>query len=59
MSYLNNQKANYDKFPHIDVAGFAGQSWQGWDNLFDAVDSKIQTLGSRQNRTGGRLLPGR
>ncbi|MDV5169867.1 class I mannose-6-phosphate isomerase [Photobacterium rosenbergii] len=45
MSYLNNQKANYDKFPHIDVAGFAGQSWQGWDNLFDAVDSKVHALG--------------
>ncbi|KHT61970.1 mannose-6-phosphate isomerase [Photobacterium gaetbulicola] len=45
MSYLNNQKANYDKFPHIDVAGFVGQSWQGWDNLFDAVSSKIHALG--------------
>ncbi|MGF1735529.1 class I mannose-6-phosphate isomerase [Photobacterium satsumensis] len=45
MSYLNNQKANYDKFPHVDVTGFAGQSWQGWDNLFDAVDSKIHALG--------------
>ncbi|WEM44858.1 class I mannose-6-phosphate isomerase (plasmid) [Photobacterium sp. DA100] len=44
MSYLNNQKANYDKFPHIDVAGFVGQSWQGWDNLFDAVGSKIHAL---------------
>ncbi|MGR5063189.1 class I mannose-6-phosphate isomerase [Photobacterium sp. DNB22_13_2] len=44
MSYLNNQKANYDKFPHVDVTGFAGHSWQGWENLFDAVDSKIHAL---------------
>ncbi|WP_261837120.1 class I mannose-6-phosphate isomerase [Vibrio ishigakensis] len=40
MTYLTG-KANYDKFPHIEVKGHESQSWQGWNSICDAIATKL------------------
>ncbi|GAK82669.1 mannose-6-phosphate isomerase class I [Vibrio ponticus] len=39
MKYIDTP-SNYDKNPYINVMGFSGHAWQGWDAIWDAIKSK-------------------
>lgn len=36
-------RPNYNKFPHVEVTGFDDQAWQGWSNVIEQIQSRIQT----------------
>ncbi|MGF1909989.1 class I mannose-6-phosphate isomerase [Vibrio kasasachensis] len=36
-------RPNYNKFPHVEVSGFDDQAWQGWSNVIEQIQSRVQT----------------
>lgn len=37
-------QSNYDKFPVVEVPGFASECWRGWSAVLSELRATISTL---------------
>lgn len=45
MTFLKGKKANYDKFPVVNVKGYTNGACESWSSIADKVNSGISNLG--------------
>ncbi|HCM1552924.1 TPA: class I mannose-6-phosphate isomerase [Vibrio parahaemolyticus] len=57
MTYLSGNP-NYDKFPYIEVKGHETESWKGWEDICDAIATKLVSKKSSQNVLVIDMYPG-